>query len=131
MSFHTFRTLQSLCLFAVILASHAFVSAAEPSPSLYESRLGIIKGTSPGIVIYKFQQSAASAPSSAKSEVEAKPSAESTPQASAKSASWSTLQPPSGRSLSAANRLGAVDGGIQVPTARAASESQAAPVPKP
>ena len=125
MSVHTFRTLQSLCLFSVILATQSTVSAEEPSQSLYETRLSINKGTSTGIVIYKFQQPAASAPTNAKSEAVTNPSAESVPQAPFKSGFLSALQPPSGRSLSTANRLGAVDGGIPVSTAHTASESKA------
>lgn len=131
MSFHTFRTLQSLGLFAVLLASHSIVSAQEPSQSLQERRLGILKGTATGIVIYNFQPSTASVPTSVPSDAATKPSAEQATQAPSKSGFLSTLQPPSGRSLSNANRLGAVDGGIPLPTARTASESPAAPVAKP
>lgn len=118
MSFHTYRTLQSLCLFAVMLASQSIVSAQEPSQSLQERRLGIINGTAPGIVIYKPQQSAAPAPTSSQSAAVTKPSADSVPQAPSQSGFLSTLPPPSGRSLSSANRLGAVDGGIVLPTAK-------------
>lgn len=128
MSFHTYRTLQSLCLFAVMLASQSIVSAQEPSQSLQERRLGIINGTAPGIFIYKPQQSAAPAPTSSQSAASAptssqsaavtKPSADSVPQAPSQSGFLSTLPPPSGRSLSSANRLGAVDGGIVLPTAK-------------
>ncbi len=133
MSFHTFRTIQSLCVFAVILASQSTVSAQEPSQSLYDRQMGIIKGTATGIVIYKAQPSAPSAPISPKSEAEAvaKPSAESVPQAPSKSGFLNVLQPPSGTSLSTATRLGAADGGIPLPTARTAAESQAVPVAKP
>jgi hypothetical protein len=134
MSSHTFRTVQLLCLFAVTSVSQSIVSAQEPSASLYERRLGILKGTSTGIVLYDFeksQEAAVSAPTSAKSEAQTKSSAESVPQASSKSGFFSARQLPSGRSMSSASRLGAVDGGIPVPTARTASDFQVVPVAKP
>jgi hypothetical protein len=134
MSFPSFRTLQWPCLIAVLFASQFSVLAQEPSPSLYERRLGIQKGTSTGIVVYDFEKSprsTASIPPSVPSEPEAKPSVESVPQASSPSGFWITAQPPSGRSLMTARRLGALNGGITVPTGRTAPESQAEPVAKP
>jgi hypothetical protein len=134
MSFHTFRTIQSLCLFAVLLASQSTVSAQESSQSLYERRLGIFKGTSTGIVLYNFeksQQSAASAPVGANSAADTKPSAVSASQAPSKAVVSSTLQPPSGRSMREASQLGAEDGGITLPTASTPSRFQGGPVTKP
>jgi hypothetical protein len=134
MSF-SFRSLLSPCLIAVLCATQFSVSAQEPSPSLYEKRLGIQKGTSTGIVVYDFEKSprsTASTPPSAPSEPqpEAKPSREPVPQPSSVSGFWSTAQPPSGRSLMTARRLGALNGGIPVPTVRKASEPKADPVAK-
>ena len=131
MSFHTSRTIQSLCWFAVVLLSQSTVLADESSPSLYESRLGVIKGTSTGIVIYRFQESAASAPVRSTPEAQTRPSAESGAQPSPPSGRMPVIQPPSGRSLRTATQLGAEDGGIQLPTARTAAESRAVPVAKP
>lgn len=133
MSFHAFRTIQPLCLFAVLLASQSSVFAQEPSQSLYERRMGLIKGTSPGIVIYDPEKSqppatpatpattgtpATPAPSSAKSETDSKSADPAVSQAPAKPGALSMRQLPSGRSLRDASHLGAVDGGIPVPTGR-------------
>jgi len=135
MSFRASRLLAGLCLLAPSLASLSSASAQEPAPSLYERRLGIIKGTAKGIVLFgpsKSEQPAPTVPSERKIETgnSEKPFA-AAPQAPAQPGLLSALPPPSGRSLAAARLIGAVDGGIAVSTARAASQPQAEPAAKP
>jgi len=142
MFFHSFRTLPLLSLVALVLGGQSVGLAQERSQSLYEKRLSMIRGTSPGIVIYGAEKSAApaSAPATApvaaaaastKAQAESKPTAEGVPEASSKSGFLTAIQPPSGRSMSNARRLGTGDEGIRVPTARTALQPAADPVIKP
>lgn len=130
------RTLPILGLWALALTSLS-AHADEPSPSLYEKRLGIIKGTSKGIVVWGSDSAqpatagtanAANAGTSGNKSALASPDA---PQQSAdKPAILNTVAPPSGRSLNDARRLGAVGGGITLPTkATQAAPSEAAAKP--
>ena len=135
MPFRASRMLPLLCLSAVTLGSLSNAFADEPAPSLYERRLGIIKGTSKGIVLYapdKPEPPTVATPSSDKAAVgvDGKP-VTAVPQAPAESKFLSKLPPPSGRSMADAGRLGAVGGGIPLPTARSASQPQAEPAAKP
>ena len=105
----------------MMLASPAVLSA-EAKQSLEQSRLGVIKGTTPGIVILDLGATQRAEPAaSASVAMEAKPT-EVVPQASWASKWLSRLPPPSGRSLNDARRLDAPDQGIPVPTAASASQ---------
>ena len=141
MPFRALRLTVSLGLLALTLTTLSSAFADEPSPSLYARRLGIIKGTSKGVVLWESDKlehapaAAIAAPAPADSRRAA--TADSTPGAAApepplKSRFLSPLPPPSGRSMNDARRLGAPGGGIQVPTAhKTASEPQAEPAVKP
>ena len=133
-----FRTLPLLSLAALVLGGPSIGFAEEKSQSLYEKRLSIIRGTSPGIVIYGGEKpavpapapvAAASAPKALKAEL--KPAAEAVPQAPSKSEFLSTLPRLSGRSMNTARSLGTGDEGIKVPTARTASQPTTESVTKP
>lgn len=133
------RLFPSLCLLALALTNVTNASAEEPTPSLYQKRLGIIQGTAKGIVLWGPDKSepsaatpaAAAAPADRKKEagVDGKPTA-AAPQAPATSKFLSALPPPSGRSMAEAQRLGAVGGGIPIPT-KAAPVPQTEPATKP
>jgi hypothetical protein len=138
------RTLLLLCLATLMLGGPSIGFAQERSQSLYEKRLSIIRGTSPGIVIYGGEKSAvpapapvpvpapvaaASAPKALKAESRA--AAEVVPQGTAKPEILSTLPRLSGRSMNTARSLGTGEPGIQIPTTRSASQSTADPVAKP
>lgn len=141
---------------AVYLAALAVfcqsATAAEPTQSLAEKRLGIIKGTTPGIVIIDFDKKPATtapAPASTTATATAGNASSTTATTTATTAVttavdpkassaivadqpivnrlFSALPPPSGRSLQSARRLDAPDQGIALPTARAASQPQAEP----
>ncbi|MBC7916230.1 MAG: hypothetical protein H7Y28_00330 [Rhodoferax sp.] len=140
MPVNTFRMLQSLCLLSLTLAAHFPVSAQERSQSLQERRLGLIKGTSKGVVIYEFGKSEPATPpapthanAAANAEPAAKPSSATAtaPQAPTTSGFLNALPPPSGRSLNAARRLDAPDQGLAIPTARDAAKAQTEPPSKP
>jgi hypothetical protein len=131
------------CLCAVWLG--AGLAHAEPTPSLYESRLGVIKGTSPGIEIIPARKrpvAPASAPavgatnteSADKSSKAPAPKAGPEPAQASRSGpaagllSW--MQPPSGRPLKDAQRLES-SSGIALPTQGAASGPGKGGRPKP
>lgn len=131
---HCSRTPILVCLVAWGIAVPSMALADEPSQSLYEKRLSIMRGTAPGIVIFDFQKSptpavAASAPGV--SEPEPKKVAESAPPAAPTTAPVTALLPPTGRSMNTARRLGSGDQGIVVPTAKTTSPLSADPVAKP
>ena len=132
MSFHSFRTVQSLCLLSLVLASQFTVSAEESTPSLAERKLRMLRGTSTGIVIFDFEKSHQSAaPTTAKSDAQTKTAAESQPHAPSGSGPLSEPQLPSGRSLNELRRLGTGDGGMVVPTSPTPSKPHADPWAKP
>ena len=132
MTLHPFRTLQSLCLIAVVIASQSTATAEEPSPSMAAKKLSILNGTSTGIVIFDFDKPKQSAESTTiQSEPGAKPSAESAPQAPTKSGFLTTLQPPNGRSMNDLRRFGTEEGGIAVPTAPTPLKPHADPSVRP
>lgn len=130
------------CLLALPLLGTT-AQAEEKSPSLYERRLGQIKGTAPGIKLWesgKPAQAAASAPKEALPQSAAtqaqgtQPTTPTAAQAAAPAPAAAPLIPsgflsglsaPSGRSLNTARREGAVGGGIALPTARSASQPKA------
>jgi len=139
---------------ASTLATYPLVRA-QSSGSLYDSRLGVIKGTSPGIVIFDSKRSpqppaaaASSAPAAAASSASAaaggasQPAARKadTPVAAAPTAplaeragallrAWG--DPPSGQPLNAAKRLDSPTQGITLPSAsRAASQADGKAPPK-
>ncbi len=153
MSFRSPLVHRAICLAALALVSQS-VTAAEPTQSLAEKRLGIIKGTTPGIVIIDFDKKPATtapAPASTTATATAGNASSTTatttttattavttavdPKASSAMVAdqpivnrfFSALPPPSGRSLQSARRLDAPDQGIALPTARAASQPQAEP----
>ena len=107
----------------------------------FRCSLGIIKGTSKGVVLWEPEKSeppAAATPRSGKAEVEAEvvvgvdgKAIVAAPAVPDTSKFLSKLPPPSGRSMADARRLGAVGGGIPVSTANKATEPQAEPVAKP
>jgi len=142
MFFHSFRALQLLSLVALVLGGQSVGFAQERSQSLYEKRLSIIRGTSPGTVIYGGEKSpapasgpapapVAAASANSKAQAESKPTAELVPEVSSKAGFLTAIQPPSGRSMNTARRLGTGDEGIRVPTARTASQPAENPVIKP
>jgi len=113
--------LRALMGLLLLLVSQAAL-AAEAKQSLEEIRLGVIKGTTPGIVILDFGSTKSPAPAaSASAGVQAGP-VEAAPSASWASRWLSKLPLPSGRSLHDARRLDAPDQGIPVPTAASASQ---------
>jgi hypothetical protein len=136
------RPLQHVfCLCAALLS--ASLARAEPAPSLYESRLGVIKGTAPGIEIIPARKRPA-APASAPVSVPAasvdssgKPAPAAVPKAGAEQVqasrsggvmSW--MEPPSGRPLKEARRLESSPG-IALPAQDAASAPGKGKRPKP
>ncbi|MEI8155979.1 MAG: hypothetical protein WCH60_03875 [Burkholderiales bacterium] len=132
MPIHFVRTLQSLSLIAVVIASQSTASAEEPSPSMAEKKLRMLEGTSTGIVIFDFKKTPQSpASATAKSEAQSKPSAESAPQAPDRSGFLSALPPPDGRSLNDLRRFGTADGGVVVPTAPTPMKPHADPSARP
>jgi hypothetical protein len=139
MPFRPLPMLSLLCLSVVTLTGVSSAYADEPAPSLYEKRLGIIKGTSKGIVVYdpaKPATPSAAAGTATSTNGKAEVGADGKPatpaaQAPAPSKFLGTLPPPSGRSMAEASRVGAVGGGIALPTARSASQASAEPAAKP
>lgn len=110
--------------------------APAQAESLYEKRLAIIKGTSPGITLIGPASKptsdaagsnptgpAASAP--APSTSTAAQTAPSEPEEPGKSWLQRLNAPPSGKSLAEAKRLDAPDQGIRIPTARTAASQPA------
>jgi hypothetical protein len=159
MSSLSFRTLQSVCLIAVVLAGQSAVFAQEPPLSLTEKKLRMIRGTA-GIVIYGGEKEQAATaptpalkpapapaaassptptsaltavptPAAAKSEAQTQPSAESTPQAAAKSGPLSDMQKPSSRSFNDLRRFGIEGEGIAIPTSPTPPKPHADPWAKP
>lgn len=128
------------CLCAILLS--AGLARAEPAPSLYESRLGIIKGTAPGIEIIPARKRPAAPASAPAASIESanKPAQASAPKASPEPAqasrsgsvggvlSW--MEPPSGRPLKEAQRLESTSG-IALPAQGAAPVSGKGKRPKP
>lgn len=117
------QLLRSAGLFSVLLASQALVFA-EPVQTLAEKRLSIIKGTSPGIVLFDFDNApraaapvATSTSGTTGSTSPAVSAPAAAPQPTAASRFFSALPPPSGRSLQSARRLDAPDQGVALPTA--------------
>jgi hypothetical protein len=141
MPFRTPRNFLPLCLLAPVLASLPGAYADEPAPSLYERRLGILKGTSKGIVVYEPEKPAPPSTSTVtsangKAEVRADVRVDVPPVATAAptpaaSKFLNSLPPPSGRSMADAQRLGAVNGGIPLTTARSIAQPTAEPAAKP
>lgn len=109
------------------------VQAAEERQTLQERRLGVIKGTAPGIVILDFEPARSiAAASAASTPAQRRPAHDTTTAAPAAAASavpkptwaarwFNALPPPSGRPLHEARRLAAPDQGVVVPTAATAS----------
>jgi hypothetical protein len=135
-------TLAAACL---LLAQAAFAQS-EPGPTLQERRLGIIKGTAPGIVLFGATRppqatASAAAPAPAVAAAAASPSTKAAAQPSDPDAKplaerlgnalkWG--EPPSGQPLSAARRLDSANQGIPLPSAgAAASAPKAGARPKP
>jgi len=115
------RRWRGLSALGLVLVSQAAL-AAEAKQSLEERRLGIIKGSTPGIVILDLRATKQAEPAaSASAGVEAKP-AVAAPQGSWASRWLGKLPPPSGRPLNDARRLDAPDQGIPLPTAASASQ---------
>ena len=127
------------------LAAHMPVRA-QPGGSLYDSRQGVIKGTSPGIVVIPARnaQTAASAAASSASAAgpatqatgpkagASAPAAASAPKAEGAGAPLKWGEPPSGQPLSAARRLDSPTVGIPIPfTQGAASQPAGKGPPKP
>lgn len=134
-----------------ILAAVAWQSAsAQASPSLGEARLGVIKGTSPGITLVG--RNPASAPQASESGASAPAGAAKTPtQRQAQTAmssdagtatspqtgsGWGallrSLPPPQGDGMSSAKRLESPSLGIALPTAASApAKAEDRPAPKP
>lgn len=118
--------LHALCMLALACASQSAMSSGDKQ-SLQERRLGVIKGTTPGILILDLGSAKAAAPAvAASAAVEGRP-AEAASQADWRPKWLSNLPPPSGRSLNAARRLDAPDQGIPVPTAASASQPAQGP----
>ncbi len=110
------------------LAAHMLVRA-ESGGSLYDSRLGVIKGTSPGIVVIgpgRNSQAPAVAASSASASA-----AGSTPLAERTGALLKWGEPPSGQALNAAKRLDSPAQGITLPSSGSASQPAGKVPPKP
>lgn len=146
MFFRSFRVPPLLWLTALTLGGQSVGLAEERPQSLYEKRLSIIRGTSPGIVIYGAEKPAApvsapvpvsapapvavaSAPKALKAE--SKPVAESVPQVPSLSERLSTLPRLSGRSMHTARSLGTGEEGIKIPTAPTVPRPTAEPAGKP
>lgn len=150
MSSRLTRTQPWLSLLVLVWAAHSSV-LAQPSQSLAEKRLGIIKGTTPGIVLFDFgatpPRAAAFAPAPAPAGVgtsanvgsgttgQAKPSDTKASDAPAYQPPignrlLSNLPPPSGKSLQSARRLDAPDQGIQLRTTRDEPQTPAEPATK-
>jgi len=123
------------------LAAHMPVRA-EPGTSLYDSRLGITKGTSPGIVIIPARNpqtpaaaaSSASAPGAATQATGPKAGAPaaaagSAPVAEGAGAPLKWGDPPSGQALNEAKRLDSPTQGIALPTAGSAASQPAGKAP--
>lgn len=128
-----FSPIQRYAVLATLALFGPSILAAEPSQSLAEKRLSIFRGTTPGIVIFDFDQAprgAASAPRNASqaagtgSAADAKKPEDAPAEPILGSRFLSTLPAPIGRSLQSARRLDAPDQGIAVPTARSASPPQ-------
>ena len=139
----------SLCLLAALVLAQS-PAAAEPPQSLAEKRLGVIKGTTSGIVLFEFAGDAprAAAPVPAKPKpatstgTEIAPSAVSKPSESRPTEAaayeppignrlFSNLPPPSGRSLQSARRLDAPDQGVPLRTGKDVTPAPSALAPKP
>lgn len=103
------------------------VLSAEANQPLHERRLGVIKGTTPGIVILEFGRTPNTA-AAASAVAGGEPGrSEIKPDASASQPGWASrwlgkLPPPSGRPLNDARRLDAPDQGIAVPSAASAAQ---------
>ncbi len=118
------------------LGAHMLVQA-ETGGSLYESRLGIIKGTSPGIVIIGAGRSSpAAAAASAASGAAAiqttalkagapAPAASAVPLAERAGALLKWGDPPSGQALNSAKRLDSPTQGIVLPSAGSSASQPA------
>jgi hypothetical protein len=116
--------LRQLATVLLLLASQAAWSA-EAKPTLEEKRLGVIRGTTPGIVIFDFGAAKKTEPpASSNAGAEARPASEAAAPAGWRPKWLSALPAPSGRSLQAARRLDAPDQGIALPTAATASQAR-------
>ena len=120
-------------LLAPLWVAHAAVYA-EPSQSLAERRLGLIKGTTSGIVLFDFgsaaPRTAASAPAGDKTTGQAQASETKATAAAQEPAIGNqllnALPPPTGRSLQSARRLDAPDQGVTLRTSRDVPQTEPA-----
>ena len=136
--------------FFILVAAATFVAHisvwAQASGSLYDSRQGVIKGTSPGIVVIPARNSPTAASAAAPSASAAGPATQpagpkasapapasaSAPKAESAAAPLKWGEPPSGQPLSAARRLDSPTVGIPIPfTQGAASQPAGKAPPKP
>ncbi len=110
-----------IVLLAPLWVGHASVGA-EPSQTLAEKRLGIIKGTSSGIVLFDFgsaaPRAAASAPAGQVQTSETKAAVAPAQEPAIGNRLFNALPPPSGKSLQSARRLDAPDQGVPLRTSR-------------
>ena len=121
-------------LLAPLWVAHAAVYA-EPSQSLAERRLGLIKGTTSGIVLFDFGNAAPRAAASAlagdKTVGQAQTSETKATTAAAQEPAignqlLNALPPPTGRSLQSARRLDAPDQGVTLRTSRDVPQAEPA-----
>ena len=117
-----------VCLLAPLWVGHAAVHA-EPNPSLAEKRMGFIKGTTPGIVLFDFESAKPRAAASAPAQPQAAVATAQEPAIGNRL--LNALPPPSGRSLQSARRLDAPDQGVPLRTSRDVPQPQAEPAAKP
>lgn len=126
----------------IVLASSLLAAwAPVQAESLYEKRLAVIKGTSPGVTLIgpggkiadtgpkasNPAASAASAGAASGSAPAARTAAQAAPEQPSEPGTWlqRLVGPPSGKSLSEAKRLDSPDQGIRLPTASKAASQPA------
>ncbi len=119
--------LRGWMLLALMLSSQTIWSS-EATPTLQDKRLAVIRGTTPGIVIFDFGVAKqAGSPASASAASADQPASQAAVAAGWRPRWLSALPAPSGKSLQEARRLDAPDQGIPLPTAAAASKAGLAP----
>lgn len=124
-SFGEMGQLAMVGLVLVLVLSCQAARSSEAKPTLEEKRLGIIRGTAPGIVIFDFGSAKKVEPAaSSNGSAEARPTIEAAAPTNWRPRWLSALPAPSGRPLQAARRLDAPDQGIPLPTAASASQAK-------
>ncbi|MES2959249.1 MAG: hypothetical protein V4792_13750 [Pseudomonadota bacterium] len=133
------KTLVPTLAAGLTLAMSALVMAQ--GGSLNDARMGVIKGTAPGIVIFDFARrpqapsAAASAASAAgganPATAQKRDAADARPASEGLGSMLKWGEPPSGRPLNAARRLDSPSLGIPLPTGGAASQPAGSGQPKP